>query len=466
MTDPKPTAGAAPAATSERPPTPGGGGGSDGGETGPSRRGFILRQVGFAVAGTLAALLAVGALAGIWLLNYVERNVNQTAAGTDRETLPGEPMNVLVLGSDSRARLSEKEQATKGGPEDVEGQRSDTIILAHFDPERNKAVLVHFPRDLRVEIPGHGEGKINEAFHLGGPKLMVRTVKRFTGLNIHHYVEVDFVGFEGLVDALGGVRMCVDRPMFDELAELRIPRAGCYRFDGDMSLAFVRARHVEGDLIPDFSRIARQQQFIRALLNKLLSVNSLVRLPSLIRLATDNVTTDDQLSGAEILFLGAKLRELAQQDPTGARTVDLRVVPSVPQDIDGISYVVAEQPEASKLFRALELGKRLRGLGTVQALTSVSPGVIEVWVLDTGNPEAAALAESRLRGAGFIVRGIRKSPSGLRRSAILFRPEGEAWARTVSGFFPDLPQRDARARVLAGADVAVVIGADWGGLSA
>ena len=417
------------------------------------------------MAGTLAALLAVGAVASIWLLNYIESNRKVVDLPETQDEVAGKPVNVLVLGSDSRARLSEEERATKGGPEDVEGQRSDTIILAHFDPDRNKAVLVHFPRDLLVEIPGHGEGKLNQAFHLGGPRLMLRTVQRLTGVPIHHYVEVDFVGFQRLVDALGGVRMCVDRPMFDELAELRIPRAGCYRFDGDTALAYVRARHVEGDLIPDFARIARQQQFIRALLNKLLSVNSLVRLPSLVRLATENVTTDRDLSGADIVYFGDKLRDLAEYDPTGARTVDLRVVPSVPKDIDGVSYVVAEQPEARNLFRALELGRKLRGLGTVQVLTNVSPGVIEVWVLDAGAPDVAAEVESRLRRSGFIVLGVRVAPPSFERSTILFRPGAEDRARTVSGFFPGLRQREARARVLAGADVAVVVGENGGGLS-
>jgi LCP family protein required for cell wall assembly len=430
------------------------------------RRQFVLRQVGFALAGTVAAILAGGAVYSIWLLNYVERNVEQVRIPETDPEVPGRPMNVLVLGSDSRARLSQAEQVEKGGPEDVDGERSDTIILAHFDPGRNKAVLVHLPRDLLVEIPGHGQGKINEAFHLGGPRLMVRTVQRFTGLPIHHYVEVDFVGFRTMVDALGGVRMCVNRPMFDELARLRIPRAGCYRFDGEKALAFVRARHVEGDLIPDFARIARQQQFIRALLNKLLSVNSLVRVPSLVRLATENVTTDSRLSGPDILYLGDKLRDLAQQDPTGAKTVDLRVVPSVPQEIGGVSYVVAEQPQARRLFRALELGKRLRTLGTVQRGTQVSPGVIEVWVLDAGAPQAAEQAESRLRRAGFIVRGIREAPPGLERSAILYRRGAEDRALTVSGYFPELRQRQARARLFSGADVALVVGQDGGGLSA
>jgi LCP family protein required for cell wall assembly len=409
------------------------------------------------LAGTLAALLAVAAVASIWALKYVEASIDHEPGLIVTPETPGKPVNVLVLGSDSRARLSEEEQASKGGPEDVEGERSDTIILAHFDPRRNKAVLVHFPRDLRVEIPGHGRGKINESFHLGGPQLMLRTVERFTGLRIHHYVEVDFVGFRRLVDALGGVRMCVNRPMFDRLADLRIPKAGCYRFDGNMALAFVRARHVEGDLIPDFARIARQQQFIRALLNKLLSVNTLVRLPSLIRLATENVTTDDRLSGTDILYLGDKLRDLAEEDPTGARTVDLRVVPSVPQDIGGVSYVIAEQPKSRRLFRALELGRQLRSLGTVQLGTAVSPGVIEVWILDAGAPQEAQEAESLLRRAGFIVRGIRDAPPGLDTSAILFRTGAEDRAHTVSGYFPDLPDRERRARVLGGADVAVVI---------
>jgi LCP family protein required for cell wall assembly len=462
MTDPKPTAGALPPATLDRLPGPGGGGV---GIEGPSRLRFILRQVGFALAGTLAALLAVGAAASIWLLNYIEANRKVVTTPEISEEIPGEPVNVLLLGSDSRAGLSEEEQASKGGPEEVEGERSDTIILAHFDPDRNKAVLVHFPRDLLVEIPGHGEGKINEAFNLGGPRLMLRTVQRFTRLPIHHFVEVDFVGFRRLVNALGGVRMCVDRPMFDELADLRIPRAGCYRFDGSTALAFVRARHVEGDVIPDFSRIARQQQFIRALLNKLLSVNSLTHLPSLVRLATENVTTDDGLSGPEILFYGDKLRDLAQQDPTGSRTVDLRVVPSVPRDIDGISYVIAEQPEAQNLFRALELGRKLRTLGTVQALTNVSPAVVEVWVLDAGATDAAELAESRLRRAGFVVRGIRPAPAGLKRSAILFRPGAENRAVTLSGYFPGLRQRVVPARLLAGADVAVVIAENRGSSS-
>ena len=172
---------------------------------------------------------------------------------------PREPVNVLLLGSDSRAGLTREERESLSiSP--AEGRRSDTIILVHFDPRRGKAVLVHFPRDLRVDIPGRGPGRINEAFRVGGPRLMIRTVRRFSGLPIHHYVEIDFNGFRRLVDSLGGLRMCVDRPMHDQRAGLQIPRAGCYRFDGNRALAFVRARNVEGDLIPDTSENATGEQ--------------------------------------------------------------------------------------------------------------------------------------------------------------------------------------------------------------
>lgn len=416
-----------------------------------------------AVAGVLSASLFVASVGSIALLRYFDANVPKVDAGTDtRSSEPTAPVNVLVLGSDSRARLTPAEQVSEGSPETVPGERSDTIILGHFDPKRNKAVLVHLPRDLLVNIPGHGFGKLNSAFEMGGPRLMVRTVRQFTGLPIHHYVEIDFVGFRNLVDALGGVRVCVDRAMHDMRARLDLPRAGCYRFDGEKALAFVRARNVEGDIIPDFARIARQQQFIRALFNQLLAVNSLTRIPSLMQLAIDNIITDKDLSSTDILYLGDKLRDVARQDPGGRKSIDLRVVPSVPKDIGGVSYVVAEEPDAERLFRALEQGKRLRKLGTVQVGTEVSPAVIDVWVLDGGSPKAAEAAATLLRRAGFIVLGIREAPTGLRGSAILFRPGADDRALTVSGFFPDLERREARARVLQGADAAVLIGRNGG----
>lgn len=427
---------------------------------GPLRR---RERVLLVVAGYLTAALSLGAAGAIGLLKFTESQLNRVEVSALSKEFDG-PINVVLLGSDTREGLSEEEQLRKGGPEQVSGVRSDTIILINFDPRRNRAVMVHFPRDLRVEIPGHGEDKINAALNYGGPDLVVQTLGRFTGLPIHHYLEVNFNGFRSLVDAIGGVNMCVDRPLVDPLAELNIPRAGCYTFDGDTALAFVRARNVEGDLIPDFNRIARQQQFIRALLNEFLRPGALVRLPSLLSLAARNLTTDTELAATDLLFLAAKLRGLAEADPTGASNVDLRVVPGLPQTIDEISYVIAIQPEADRLFRALRNGTSLGNLGTIQAGTPTSPALIGIQVLEAGaGDEQTGLVVDLLRRAGFLVLGTGPAPPEERASAIIYRLGARALAETVAGFFPELPLREGSTALLRGADVAIVVAADFRG---
>jgi LCP family protein required for cell wall assembly len=424
------------------------------------------RMVALGLAGLLGIGVALGSLQAIRILVDLDSKVRPPCRSCADDGPAGwtRPRNVLVLGSDTRKGLSEEEQVTFGDPQTVEGRRSDTIILMHIDPDRERAVAVHFPRDLLVQIPGHGEGKINAAFELGGPELAVRTVQRFTGLPIHNYVVIDLAAFQQLVDTLGGVRICVDRPLFDELAGLDIPTAGCHTLDGREALAFVRARHIEGDLIPDFSRISRQQQFIRAMLNRLVSARGLLDA-GLISEAAGNVVTDDAISGADFIYLGTKLRELAEEDPTGARALDLRVVPSEPATIEGVSYVVALRPEAKRLFQRLDAGRPLGELGQVLLSTSISPAQIAVRVLDTGDEEAAAAAEDLLGRAGFqvLTRGV--APAGFRRTMILYGPESEEQAEVLEGYVTGVPLRRVGPSVLGDADVAVVAGSDLGAVA-
>lgn len=412
-------------------------------------------------AGIAAVALSTAAMWGVNLVLELGQHPTRHVAGlstyTDSQFARG-PRNVLVLGSDTRAGLSPEEQAQFGTEETVGGERSDTIILMHFDPRREKGVIVHFPRDLRVEIPGHGVDKINAAFQYGGPDLVVKTVRAFTGLPIHNYVEVDLAGFQDIVDLLGGVRLCVDRPLHDELAGLDIDRKGCHTLDGDQALAFVRARNIEGDQIPDFSRIARQQQFMRAMLNKLVSARSLLDSERL-SLALDNVTTDDRLTAADLIYLGTKLRELAEEDPSGGRTLDFRVVPGTTQTIDGVAYVVST-PDAGELFERLEDGRPLGTIGGTLLLTAPSPAVIEVKVLTGGEVTDAEGAEGLLRRSGFIVLEGGTAPSTETR--ILYRAGARAKAEVVAGYFgPGLPLEEASASILGNADVAVVVGDDF-----
>ena len=423
-----------------------------------------LRTPVLLFAGVLAVLVS---MTSVWALNVIqtvgtildERKLKpeQTASADVWDGV--EARNVLVLGSDSRAGLSPEQQAAFGTEETVGGQRSDTILLLSIDPKREQAVVVHFPRDLRVEIPGQGTDKINAAYEYGGPDLVIRTVKAFTGLKVHNYMEIDLAGFQRLVNSLGGVKICVDRPMFDELAGLSIPKAGCYEMDGAEALAFVRARHVEGDTIPDFSRIRRQQQFMRAMMNRLVSADSLLN-DEVIRDAVGAVRTDAALTATDLIELGRKLRGLVEQDASGGESLDLRVVPGDTATIGEVSYVVAHQPESRELFAAMKQGKPLGNLGQDLALTAPAPAIIRVRVLPVMQNDPAD-AESLLKRGGFIVLPSDAAYGVAGKSEVIFKAGARSRAQVVSGYFPGLPVRQVPSVLLGDAEVAVVVGDDY-----
>jgi LCP family protein required for cell wall assembly len=167
----------------------------------------------------------------------------------------GQPQTIMLLGSDERADTPETEPGEFGDP------RSDTVILVRLDPSKGATALMSLPRDLKVDIPGRGEGKLNDAYSYGGPKLVVDTVKKLTGLRINHVINVDFGGFIKIVDRLGCVYTDVDRSYQSsgiEYAYINID-AGYQKLCGDDALAYVRFRHEDNDLI----RGARQQEFLR-----------------------------------------------------------------------------------------------------------------------------------------------------------------------------------------------------------
>ncbi len=171
--------------------------------------------------------------------------------------------NWLLVGSDSRQGLSEKEMNRLGTGGDVGVGRTDTIMLLHI-PKKGKAQLVSIPRDSYVPIPGYGQDKINAAFTYGGPELLVQTVEGASGLHIDHYAEVGMGGLAKVVDSVGGVRMCLDEPINDPLAGINL-QAGCQRLKGPEALGYVRTRATaQGDL----DRVERQREFFAALLDK------------------------------------------------------------------------------------------------------------------------------------------------------------------------------------------------------
>lgn len=437
---------------------------------GPGRGSRSLRRAGFALAGVLTLALGVLSTAAVAYIEYAGSQLETVdIPGLDEEDPPPRRevedeveselargvTNILLVGSDSREALSEDFQEDVGDADVIGGQRSDTLILLHLDPGKEKAVLVHFPRDLRVEIPGVGTDRINTAYNTGGPELAIKTVKRFTGLKIHHYVEVNFQGFKRLVASVDGVEVCIDRPMIDEKAGLRLPEKGCYRLGAHKALAFVRARNVAGDIIPDFARIARQQQFIRALVNKVLTVRSLLN-PSVIKAAARNVTMSDTLQLFDLYYIAQRLKDMGAEGESQA--VDFRLVPSVPQNIDGTSFVVPVEPDAADFFARLKRGDQLGQLGAKPPLTPPSPATIRVSVMDAGNAKRARKARGRLQKAGFALQGIFPAPVGQEPRTIIYRPDRRAEAEVVQGFFPSFELVEVPKDVLPRAEVAVVVG--------
>ncbi|WP_158889920.1 LCP family protein [Amycolatopsis anabasis] len=218
-------------------------------------------------------LVFVVFLAGVWV--YLEFSINRVDALHDYSNRPAAASgtNWLIVGSDSRdglstgdeERLRTGDSAAAGG-----GQRTDTIMVAHIPDNDTPATLLSLPRDSEVKVPGHGTTKINAAFSIGGPSLLVETVEQATGLRMDHYAEIGFGGFANIVDAIGGVNMCIDKEMHDTVTDITIP-AGCQDLDGAQALGFVRMRHSEATPRSDLDRAANQRKFIGALVSEMSS---------------------------------------------------------------------------------------------------------------------------------------------------------------------------------------------------
>ncbi|KIZ19191.1 LCP family protein [Streptomyces natalensis] len=235
----------------------------------PTRRRRILRLAGLLIA---VVLLASGGTY-VWADTKLERQVDLGKLA-DRPPL-GRGTNYLIVGSDSRVGLSEKDlkDLHTGGSADA-GRRTDSMIVLHTGA--HGTTMLSLPRDSWVTIPPYirpetgkhypaSKNKLNAAFSLGGPGLLIRTIERNTGLRIGHYTEIGFSGFVSIVDAVGGVPICLDKAVKDEKSGENLTK-GCHTLDGRTALAFVRQRHQEAQ--GDLGRSRNQQKFLAALAHK------------------------------------------------------------------------------------------------------------------------------------------------------------------------------------------------------
>ena len=242
--------------------------------------------------------------------------------------------NIVVLGVDER-------------PSEEDTGRSDTLFVVMLDSDNNNVSLLSVPRDTRVKIPGYGWDKINHAFAFGGHKLTQQTTEELLGIRINNYVMIDFKGFKGLVDAIGGVDIEVEKPMsyYDEWDGFTIDLApGMQHMDGDKAIQYVRYRDEEGDI----GRIRRQQKFLKAVYSKVTSVEIIPKLPALVEQANKMVDTD--LSIGDMMDLAQALHGMMEKQGG----LHAAMVPGLPEYIDGVSYWIPDITDLRKQMAEMQ----------------------------------------------------------------------------------------------------------------
>lgn len=315
----------------------------------------------------LVVLGAAGAAAVAYRLDGNLRSVDiDSVLGEDRPAPPDNgSMNVLVLGSDARSAKN------KGSDEPA---RSDTAMVVHVYEGHRKAAIVSIPRDTLVtrpacttpdggRDPGGPRRMFNESFSVGGPACSVSTVERMSGLRMDHYVEVDFTGFQKIIDSLGGVRLTTTAAVKDQSSHLDLP-AGTHTLDGEQALALVRTRKSIGDG-SDLGRIQLQQSFVKALLTQVRGsgvLTSPTRLLALADTATKAMTTDSALGSTTALIRFAS--GLTALGSEGMQSLTLPVGP----DAEDPNRVVPLTSAAQAVWEALRTDQPVPQSATEQSL--------------------------------------------------------------------------------------------------
>jgi LCP family protein required for cell wall assembly len=426
-----------------------------------------LRTYVLALGATTA--VTVGGLAGV---NYVYdqkvENIERVDVSVDENTDPGDPANFLLIGSDTREFVTTPEQEEAFGDEtDAGGQRSDTIMVVHVDPEERTGLLVSFPRDLLVEVDG-GEEKINSAYN-EGPQKVIDTIQSNFDIPIHHYLEVDFSSFEGIVNAVGGVPIYFASPARDTVTGLDVAYfgaeyPGCFELDGPQALAYVRSRNYEyqeGDVMvkdptADIGRITRQQDFMRRLAAEAVAVS--LRNPLAANRIADEALSelkaDEGLSRTDVNKLIQAFRRV---DPNDRNSIEMVTFPWTPADngADLVPDMGAAEPLLARLRTLAPPPDVADGPAPSEILVEVLNGSgIDGAAGDT----AAALLELGLQG------GATGNADAREETEVRYRPGSEDKAEVVQGLtggVGTLVEDDA----IVQADVQLVLGDDFTGVT-
>lgn len=398
---------------------------------------------------TVALVVVLGGAAGyaLWFYYSLQGAVQDEGTVLDNPVEKADdPFNVLLVGSDSRAGLTEEEQQRLGADDEaggvaITGERADTLILAHIDPVTQKVTMVQFPRDLYVTRADDTEGRINEALQ-GGRRNLINTVERVTELQINHYAQVNIAGFRDLVDAIGGVEVCVPEPIpFDPSTGIEVTEeeVGMVPFDGDRAVRFVRSRKAFGE--GDLARIQNQQKFLAAAINKITSPEtflSLGKLMSLKNVAGDNLVVDRDTDLRELYRILQRFRAF---DP---RNYEAYTVPNFgPAEIttDSGAELSIVEPDAEAMDAVFDAIANNESPASSDAAPDIDPSAIRVAVLNGTGEDGAAQ-----KAADALVEATR-SPGGTIRVEEVANADRVTYKGTVVVFDRD-PEAEKMAEYL------------------
>ena len=454
---------------------------SGGGDGSSDRRSPMNRlAMGTRLAAALVAVTVLGASGWGWYLGRVaDASVNRTDAiptsGNDGNG-GGAAMNLLLVGSDSRANLT-KAQAAELNTGTNAGLNTDTMILVHVPADGSKASFVSFPRDSYVQIPGFGWDKLNAAYAYGyakakgsaskseqqaaGAQLLIQTISGLTGMQIDHYAEVDLLGFFKLSSVVGGVQVNLCEPVKDRYSGVDLP-AGVQTISGEQALAFVRQRH--GLPRGDFDRIIRQQTFIASMVRKMLSDNVLFDLGKqrqLVQAAADSLTVDRNLD---------LLRLATQMQSVTPGSIDFQTIPYVGDDKDDKGrYILRLEDEDTlhKFFADLSaepaVAPEAKPTATA-APETVAPSEVSVNVYNgSGVSGVAKSAAADLQAQGFTVAQTGNADNTeYTATEIRYAAGDQALAKTLAAAIPGVTTSQSEEPTKGIVDL--VIGSDFNGI--
>ncbi|MFF3613395.1 LCP family protein [Streptomyces sp. NPDC002580] len=422
---------------------------------------------------TVSAVVLASAGIGHAVVTSLDADIARVDPFKDMKNRPeaGNGMNVLLVGTDGRDRITEAERRKYrlgGAP----CHCTDTIMIVHISEDRERASIVSLPRDSYAETPEITDPvtgrrtaphplKLNAAYAQGGPTLTVRTVEDMTHVKIDHYLEVDFASFMKTVDVLGGVRVCTARPLKDSYTGLDLS-AGSHLLSGGQALQYVRSRHTDGS--SDLGRMQRQQRFLAALVGQATSSGVLLnpmKFRDVTRAALGSVRADKGFGTDELLDLGRAMRNFS---PSSS---EFTTVP-----IGRMGYVVKgigstlkwDETKARKLFQDLREDKPLaapRAPRPKAVRVAVAPQQIRVQVENgTATTGLGKRVDGALAATGFRTTGrpVTAGDRTVRRTVVAYDPR---WDRSAKSLATALPGSELRAVPGQGPLLKVIAGADF-----